>query len=306
MVCRFYFIHNIFNSQQDNSTEFKDNGKIEGSYYTPNSTEYNEIMKNIGKVKFGFKSEKAMFDMLDNENNRTFEDSATIFKKLDTLVLEYIVQYGFNNFDVLYKSNLDNLKCKLFMILDIFEFYLTFLLFFIIPKAIKIFSDDFQRSYLIYEIERQFIQKLTTTKLPEYTMQGTPINKISDWRGVVDMSDLGIYMTVSFIVVSISLVIYPIVEEKQDGIREILSIATSYSYLNQVSMYILNFLTLLAVVCINMALTAGFDSLKDISIIHPILLSIVFVIALLSFSFFISTFFESGNFFPTMLPCYRN
>lgn len=68
-------------------------------------------MRDIGQILYGFGSEKAMFDALDKESERTYSDSATIFKELGPLVMDYIIQYGYNNFDTLYTANLIYRNC---------------------------------------------------------------------------------------------------------------------------------------------------------------------------------------------------
>lgn len=151
---------------------------------------------------------------------------------------------------------------------------------------------------MLKNLEQRYLQRYITQKdLPEMTIQGAPIDKIDSWRPLVDMDAFAPIVVFSIIIVSASLIVYPLVEEKQDGIREILSIATSHSYVNQLSLYITNVLILLVIVVVDMVLLSSFDCLKDVSVIHPILLSIALIFSIVSFSFFISVFFETGEFF---------
>lgn len=134
----------------------------------------------------------------------------------------------------------------------------------------------------------------TSESIPEYTIQPAPINNVQYWSPRVPIETVAILSLSSLALVCATILVYPVVEDKQDGIREIFAIATSYSYLNQLSMYIINFIILFIIILIQIILNLLFDGLNEVSVIHPIILGILFVLSIMAYSFFISVFFDKG------------
>lgn len=98
----------------------------------------------------------------------------------------------------------------------------------------------------------------------------------------------------TIVFMSITMVLLQIVEEKQDGIKEMIESVTECSYLNHCSLYIIGLLVNLFIMTVLMVQAFGiYDMFGCAQIIYPIVLVVLFIICTLSFTFFVSIFFDT-------------
>lgn len=107
--------------------------------------------------------------------------------------------------------------------------------------------------------------------------------------------DFGYYFIIFSSFICISLVFTRIVEEKSCGFREQLKNATRHSFLNNVALFSVNHLQmlLLFLICLIITYVKGFWF--SVNIVYPLLLIIVYITSIISFTFLVSAFFESSK-----------
>lgn len=252
-------------------------------------------MQNFSILTEGYPNEKELYDAWDlrsDNSDISFGNNALITFREFGIKLDVIIQSGTTNpYTEPYLRSLVN-TCEY----DKQKKKLINCLLYNFKISVQEYGDTKDRGVSLNKLEQRYVTLILQKNLPEMTIQGAPIDKIDSWTARVDMDVFAPIVVFSIILVSSSLIVYPLVEEKQDGIREILSIATSYSYLNQLAMYMTNTFILFLIIVVDMIILIAFDSLNQISIIHPILLSVILVFSIVSFSFFVSVFFETGEF----------
>lgn len=140
--------------------------------------------------------------------------------------------------------------------------------------------------------------KLSAIDLPAITMQEITTNPLEHYNsGMLEI--LGPLILATMLLICTSMVLLPIVEEKQDGIKEILDIATSHSYLNHVALFLLGFFVCgLIVVIVLIQGVFIYDVFNCASTPLAIILILLFIFCMLSLTFFVSSFFDTVTFAP--------
>lgn len=108
------------------------------------------------------------------------------------------------------------------------------------------------------------------------------------------ISDLGLYIIIFSAFISISLIFTRVVEEKACGFREQLKNATRFSFLNNIALFTVNYVQMLLLFSICLAITYFKGLWFSVNIFYPILLIIAYLVSIISFTFLVSAFFESS------------
>lgn len=145
---------------------------------------------------------------------------------------------------------------------------------------------------LQYSIEKNYLKLRTNRTLPTFSMQHNPM-KFVKRPADIDLASLSWINLFAFILVFSTIILYPLVEEKQDGIKEILNIATTYSYINQVAIFFLSFGICVIITLTILVQCIVYNVFDCTNIVFPFILTILFICCMISFTFFVSTFFDS-------------
>lgn len=90
----------------------------------------------------------------------------------------------------------------------------------------------------------------------------------------------------------INTVLIPMVDEKESGVRSLLKIATRLFYLNEVARLLVNFCFFLIFISIIFGIVQSFDLWGSVTFIFPYVLTILFILALISHTIALSLFFK--------------
>ncbi|KAL9874746.1 phospholipid-transporting ATPase ABCA3-like isoform 2-T2 [Glossina fuscipes fuscipes] len=115
-------------------------------------------------------------------------------------------------------------------------------------------------------------------------------------RGGYFHNETGLIFGYAFPICTIALMIItfivPLVEEKRDGIKEFLAIATPFSYLNGFAFYIIRLMLYMIYADCVLVLATLYNSLGVIPVVYVFLLVFLFLLSMMSFSYLISVFFN--------------
>jgi hypothetical protein len=103
-------------------------------------------------------------------------------------------------------------------------------------------------------------------------------------------------LAIMFLAYYLFLIIVPSIGIKATGFHEHLKIVSRFSYLNGVVTYVVNLIQLLLVVFAIFAIFLVYEVFGCISIGYPLLLTILFITAMMSFTFLLVAMFESSKF----------
>ncbi|XP_050068037.1 ATP-binding cassette sub-family A member 2 [Anopheles maculipalpis] len=105
-------------------------------------------------------------------------------------------------------------------------------------------------------------------------------------------------LSVVFVVMDIFALLLPMVEERANGMREYLKMASSASYWKEAALFAINFVIFftILVVCLIIAFFSGYWDNNPAVIVYHIILAFLFLMNLIAFTFFLSTMLVS----PTM------
>lgn len=110
------------------------------------------------------------------------------------------------------------------------------------------------------------------------------------------VSDVGLYMIIFSVLISISLIFTRLVEEKACGFREQLKNATRYSYLNNFALFTINAIQMFGLFFICLLITYASGIWFGVNVLYAIFLIALYVVAILSFTFLVSAFFEHSEY----------
>jgi hypothetical protein len=93
----------------------------------------------------------------------------------------------------------------------------------------------------------------------------------------------------------LNLITLPSIEVKATGILEYIKVASRFSYLNGVIIYAVNLVQILLIVLVMFVIFAIYAVFGCISIGYPLFFAILFITAMMSFTFFLRATFESSK-----------
>lgn len=102
---------------------------------------------------------------------------------------------------------------------------------------------------------------------------------------------------VVYIFAMVNMVLVPMVEEKESGIKEILRIASSYSYLNMLSFFIIELLISMFIIGAVLTIFYSYGFTRHFHMLLMVILGLLFAISLLAYTFMVSVLFNSGKVF---------
>jgi hypothetical protein len=104
-----------------------------------------------------------------------------------------------------------------------------------------------------------------------------------------------ILFAILFVFLYVYLIILPSVEIKLTGFQENLKNASKYSYLDEVVIYVVNLLQMTIVLLVLIGILIFYGTFDCTQIAYPIVFGLLFLFAMMSFTFFLRTLFNSGN-----------
>ena len=106
----------------------------------------------------------------------------------------------------------------------------------------------------------------------------------------------GCFVGIFFAVPYIFLVLLTIVEEKSIGFKEHLKIATKFSYYNEIAIATINFCHFFIVFAICLIISAYKGLWDGVDLTLVFVLVLLFLVSFMSYTFFMSTFLDTGEF----------
>lgn len=105
------------------------------------------------------------------------------------------------------------------------------------------------------------------------------------------------YVVLFTSILLIYLVIIRLVEEKACGFKEQLKNATRFSYLNNFALFFVNLVQLLVIIYLCFFITYAKNLWELVDFFYPMMLILLFSVAIICYTFLISAFFESSKIF---------
>ncbi|XP_013113812.2 ATP-binding cassette sub-family A member 2 [Stomoxys calcitrans] len=153
---------------------------------------------------------------------------------------------------------------------------------------------------LQHSIDLDYITQLTNEQ-PDVTVQ---IGSMPHMRGGFFQNEAGItfglLFPIFFVVILDSTFFVPLVEEKQDGLKEFLVIATPLSYLNGIAFYVVRlFIYVIYSICV-LIVAANYNAMGIIPAFCAFILIFLFMLAIMSYTYLISVFFNTVFYAKTL------
>ncbi|XP_075151288.1 engulfment ABC Transporter in the ovary isoform X2 [Haematobia irritans] len=146
---------------------------------------------------------------------------------------------------------------------------------------------------LQHSIDLDYITQLTNIQT-DISLQ---IGSMPYMRGGYFQNEAGINFAylfpIFFIVLLDSTFFLPLVEEKQDGLKEFLVIATPLSYLNGIAFYVTRLIIYVIYSICVIIVSANYNALGIIPVFFVFLLLLFFILAIMSYTYLISVFFNT-------------
>lgn len=160
-------------------------------------------------------------------------------------------------------------------------------------KRSEYINDGF--SALQHALNVAFVNKVTGNPESIYRLELERMPSPPDRPEPSYIDSLGFYIIIFSAFISISLIFTRIIEEKACGFREQLKNATRFSSLNNIALFIVNYVQMLVIFIVFVSITVMKGYWFSVNIFYPALLIGVFVFAIISFTFLVSAFFESSE-----------
>jgi hypothetical protein len=106
---------------------------------------------------------------------------------------------------------------------------------------------------------------------------------------------IGLFIIIFSSLICIALIFTRMVEEKSCGFREQLKNATPYSSLNNAALFTINHIQMLILLFICLVITYIKGVWLNVNFLYPVTLIILYITAIIAFTFMVSAFFESSK-----------
>lgn len=143
-------------------------------------------------------------------------------------------------------------------------------------------------------LDRNYIEELS--KPTTYGVEAEKLPKPPQKPKASRIDDVGLYMIVFSVLISISLIFTRLVEEKACGFREQLKNATRYSYLNNFALFSFNAGQMFSLLFLCLFVTYIKGIWFSVNVFYAVVLIALFVTSIISFTFLVSSFFEQSNY----------
>lgn len=145
-----------------------------------------------------------------------------------------------------------------------------------------------------YALDATFYEMSSGVSDVPYEVQVERIPSLAREPITSKVDNIGLFIIIFASLISIALIFTRMVEEKSCGFREQLKNATKYSFLNNVALFSINHLQMLILFFICLLLTYFKGIWISVNFFYPLLLTFLFITAIIAFTFLVSAFFESG------------
>lgn len=146
---------------------------------------------------------------------------------------------------------------------------------------------------LQFALDLRYLESIQTDSSYEIELERLP--KPSQVPKSSQIDDVGLYIIVFSVLISISLIFTRLVEEKACGFREQLKNATRYSSLNNCALFTINAGQMIGLFLVCLAITYMNGIWFSVNVFYAILLIALYVVSILSFTFLVSAFFEHSK-----------
>lgn len=119
----------------------------------------------------------------------------------------------------------------------------------------------------------------------------------SNIRKLFKYQTIAVPMVILWLVYVFSLintVLVPAVEEKESGIKEFLRIASSYSYLNMATFFVIKLLIGLVIFAVTLSIFSVYGLTQHFQMIYMVVLVLLYLMSTIAFTFMISVIFNTG------------
>lgn len=128
---------------------------------------------------------------------------------------------------------------------------------------------------------------VTVASMPTIALDKVDSERVLNFGSFVVIL-LNILLLVTFLV--------PMVEEKQDGIKEYLTIATQYSYYNGVAFFLTRSVIYIIFMVVAISIGLSYKALGTATVFYVIILFLLYLISTMFYTYLISICFNSGKF----------
>lgn len=146
-----------------------------------------------------------------------------------------------------------------------------------------------------FALDASFYEKIATVKDVGYVVQIERMPSLSQEPPQSNIDNVGLFIIIFSALICIALIFTRMVEEKSCGFREQLKNATPYSYLNNVALFSANHLQMLVLFLICLVITYIKGVWTNVNFFYPVSLMMLFITAIIAFTFLVSAFFESSK-----------
>lgn len=149
-------------------------------------------------------------------------------------------------------------------------------------------------------LDTRYLESIS--KDSSYQIELERLPKPSQLPRLSRIDDVGLYMIIFSVLISISLIFTRLVEEKACGFREQLKNATRYSYLNNFALFTINAVQMFGLFIVCFLITCMSGIWFSVNVCYAVLLIALYVISILSFTFLVSAFFEHSEYLLISAP----
>jgi hypothetical protein len=215
----------------------------------------------------GFRSENDIWNQIGDLGSRSF---IILFRGNDTR-LQYTIKSKSNRFqsDQQYSKNLQAVASKMS------NEYVNYGFFGIQYALDSTYIENLTDAPFVVQIER---------------LPSLPHEPVSS-----NIDSIGQFIIIFSALICIALIFTRVVEEKSCGFREQLKNATPYSSLNNAALFTINHLQMLALFFICLVITYIKGVWVNVNFFYPVTLVILYITAIIAFTFLVSAFFESSK-----------
>ncbi|XP_037035767.1 ATP-binding cassette sub-family A member 3 isoform X2 [Bradysia coprophila] len=261
---------------------FFPSGQEDNLMYTPNST-FNDNLIECLRHKLQIIEERVIAfpdeDMLLHyfEKHRTNRDFAIVFEPSENddkeapKKLNYTIRTRNNHFRTsdIYVNDVFEVAMK-----DIDEY---------IDSGFLALQQSLDRCYLEYAG--------VDLSSYEFEYQKFPFNARNAM--FVGLEQIGFMLLVCTSFVLIVMLLIPLVQEKENGVKEFLRIATSYSYLNNFTLFILSLAVCMLLWIIVYVSAIGYRFIGHVDVCSVFVIAVCYLLSSVSFTFMVSVMFPS-------------
>ncbi|KAJ6637353.1 Phospholipid-transporting ATPase ABCA3 [Pseudolycoriella hygida] len=268
--------------QESELLSFFPSGQEDGLLYTPNSTFNDKLIENlrhklqiIEERVISFPNEELLLHYF--ENHRTNRDFAIIFENTESDEKEIPTKL---NYTIRTRNN--NFRTGEIYANDVFD------------VAMKDVDEYVDSGFLALQqsIDRCFLELVGIDLTSyEFEYQKSPFNARNSL--FIGLEPIGFMLLVCTSFELIVMVLIPLVEEKESGVKEFLRIATSYSYLNGIALFLLAILIAMILWIIVYVFAKYHGFLGHVDVLSLFVLTVCYLLSAVSFSFMVSVMFPS-------------